>query len=193
MRDVLAIRLTFLVTVALGATHGTAIAHCDAMDGPVIVAAKQALVDEDLTSVLRWVNAEDESSIEVIFAQTLKVRALGDEARELADRFFFESLVRIHRASEGEPYTGLKPAGGIDPAVRLADEALASGSANQLLTAIQSYAARGIEERFARARETLARADDSVAAGRDFVAAYVEFVHYVENLHVAVVGSGHEH
>ena len=40
------------------------------------------------------------------------------EARELADRYFFETLVRIHRAGEGAPYTGLKPAGrDLGPAV----------------------------------------------------------------------------
>ena len=192
MHKTLYIRCLLLVVV-LGTFHGTSVAHCDALDGPVIIAARQALADENLTPVLRWVHKEDEAAIETVFAQTLKVRELGDEARELADQFFFESLVRIHRASEGAPFTGLKPAGEIDPAVQLADEALADGSAEQLIAAIQSHTASGIEERFAHAREAWAMADDNVAAGRAYVEAYVVFVHYVENLHQAVVGAGHEH
>jgi hypothetical protein len=35
---------------------------------------------------------------------------------------------------------------------------------------------------------TTAKADESVEVGREYVKAYVEFVHYVEGLHLAAVG-----
>lgn len=46
----------------------------------------------------------------------MAVRAKGKEAQELADMYFFETLVRIHREGEGAPYTGLKPGEAVEPA-----------------------------------------------------------------------------
>jgi hypothetical protein len=87
---------------------------------------------------LIWVEDKDEAEIRTAFEQTLAVRALSTQARELADRFF-ETLVRVHRAGEGEPFTGLKPAGrDLGPAIAAADEAVRVGSVeavNRLLTA----------------------------------------------------------
>jgi hypothetical protein len=117
------------------------------------------------------------------------VRGLGPEARELADSYFFETLVRIHRAGEGAPFSGLKPAGAVDPAVALADKALEAGSAAKLSAALANHTAEGIQDRFERAAAAKKHAADSVEAGRAFVAAYVEFTHYVEALHQAVVGA----
>src|SRR5512146_166140 len=107
----------------------TAVAHCDTMDGPVVKAAQLALRAGDATPVLKWVPKADEAQIRALFERTLKVRALSPEARELADNYFFETLVRVHRAAEGEPYTGLKPAGTeVEPGIALADKALQMGS-----------------------------------------------------------------
>jgi hypothetical protein len=103
------------------------------------------------------------------------------------DNYFFETLVRVHRAGEGEPYTGLKPAGTeVEPGIRLADKALETGSADELIRKVTSEVADGIRQRFARAQEANRHADQSVKAGREFVAAYVEFIHYVENIYQAL-------
>ena len=88
-----------------------ALAHCDTLDGPVVKDARAALDAKDLTPVLKWVEYEKEGEIREAFQHALAVRALGPEARALADRFFFETLVRVHREGEGAPYTGLKPEG----------------------------------------------------------------------------------
>ncbi len=62
------------------------------------------------------------------FQKTLTVRKLNPEAKELADMYFFETLVRIHWAGEGEPYTGIQPAGrDLGPAIPAADKAIAEG------------------------------------------------------------------
>jgi Family of unknown function (DUF6448) len=88
-----------------------AFGHCDTLDGPVIGLARKALEAGNVNLVLPWVRAEDERELRRAFEHALAVRKLGAEACELADTHFFETLVRIHRASEGAPYTGLKPAG----------------------------------------------------------------------------------
>jgi len=160
-----------------------AAAHCDTLDGPVVAAAKQALESGDVTPVLKWVSASSEAEVRDAFTKTLVVRTKGPEAKELADMYFFETLVRLHRAGEGAPYTGLKPAGSeLNPAVAQADKALESGSDDAVVALVTKAVEAGIRERFAHVAEAKKHADESVEAGRAFVAAYVEFVHYVERL-----------
>ena len=117
---------TALVAAALSLTAlaapSPAAAHCDSMDGPVVRAAREALAAGEVTGVLIWVRPEDEPQIRQAFDRTMKVRSQGGEARELADLWFFETLVRIHREGEGAPYTGLKPAG-YEPPPGIAAEA----------------------------------------------------------------------
>ena len=160
------------------------LAHCDTMDGPVVVAARLALEKGDVTPVLQWVRPADEKEIRELFGKTVTVRQKGADARELADRYFFETLVRVHRAGEGAPYTGLVPAGTpVEPVIALTDQALAAGDADRLANAMAGHVDEGIRRRFTRAAEARKRADESVAKGREFVAAYVELTHYVERLH----------
>ena len=101
----------------------------------MIKAAQKALETGNGNPVLMWVQRQDEAEITEAFQKTLAVRQLSPEAKELADRVFLrETLVRIHRAGEGAPYTGLKPAGrGLGPAIPAADQALEAGSAESLL------------------------------------------------------------
>lgn len=161
-----------------------AAAHCDTLDGPVVVDARIALEKSNVTPVLKWVRKEDEAEIRAAFAEALAVRGKGAEAKVLADRYFFETLVRVHRAAEGAPYVGLKPAGEeLGPAVSGSDKALESGSVEGLVKLVTEKAASGIRERFQRAAEKKKRSGDSVEAGREFVAAYVEFMHYTERLY----------
>ena len=109
-----------------------------------------------------------------------------DLFRELADRYFFETLVRLHRAGEGAPYSGLKPAGrDIGPAIPLADKAVASGIDTELATFVAKEASRGVHEKFADLQRKRNFRPDDLAAGRNYVASYVAFVHYAEGLHQA--------
>ena len=170
------------------------IAHCDTMDGPVVKDAMLALDKGDVTPVLKWVSKDGEQEIRDVFSKTFVVRSKGAEARELADRYFFETLVRVHRAGERAPFTGLKP-GGTDPgpAVTAADKALESDSSEALVKIITEKVAAEIRERFARAAETRKHASQSVDAGRQFVRAYVEFVHHAERLYADAAGqAGHD-
>jgi len=168
-------------------------AHCDAMDGPVVTEARQALEKGEVAPLLKWVHQDQEREIRQAFSQTLKVRQKGEDVKEMADRYFFETLVRVHRASEGAPYTGLKPAGTFaGPGVQEADKALETGSVDELVKKVTKHLEHGIRERFAHASESRKHAGHGVEAGRKFVAAYVNYVHYVKELYLAAKGAhGH--
>lgn len=167
-------------------------AHCDTVDGPVVKTAQMALDTGDVTPVLKWVSIKDEKAIRVAFQNTLMVRRLGEKARMLADGYFFETLVRIHRAGEGEPYTGLKHGMDVDPAVALADKAIEIGSAEKLSDVLTAAIDKSIKDRFGRVIETSKHASESIEAGREYVAAYVGFTHYAESVH-NLVKKGTEH
>lgn len=181
------------IVILFSVLSGNAFAHCDTLEGPVVQTARIALDKGDITPLLKWVQPDDEGEIQAAFKNTLAVRAEGAEARKLADKYFFETLVRVHRAGEGAPYTGLKPGAAVDPAVVLADEALETGSVDRLVDVLTKAMADGIRERFQHARESRGRADDSVEAGRDFVEAYVIFTHYVEGLHATIKANADHH
>jgi hypothetical protein len=164
-------------------------AHCDTLDGPVVSSAKIALEKGDITPVLKWIRSSDEKEITEVFQKTLAARKSGPEAKEIADRYFFETLVRIHRAGEGAPYTGLQ-AGPAEPIIAAADKALDTGSIDNVIKHISSAVSEGIKKRFNETLERKKHADDNVAAGRKFVEAYVDFTHYVERLHSDALGQG---
>jgi hypothetical protein len=183
----------FGIVLLCTALSKNAFAHCDTLDGPVVQTARIALEKGDVTPLLKWVRPDDEKEIKAAFMKTLTVRKQGDEAKKLADKYFFETLVRIHRAGEGEPYTGLKPGEAVDPAVALADKALGIGAVDKLVNVLTNAMANGIRERFAKAYENQKHADDSMAAGREFVESYVIFTHYVEGLHGLIKGGAAHH
>lgn len=181
------------IWIAVWAVPNISSAHCDTLDGPVVATAKTALEKGDVTPVLKWVRKDDEKDIQKLFEKTLAVRKQGKEAKELADMYFFETLVRIHRAGEGAPYTGLKAAGTVEPSVAAADKALEAGSADKLVNMVTEAVAHGIRERFLHTLEAKKHAEHSVEAGRKFVEAYVEFTHYVERIHMNATTKGAHH
>ena len=168
-------------------------AHCDTLDGPVVKAAIIALEKGDVAPLLKWVRAGEEKEIRDAFNKAIAVRAKGPEAKELAEMYFFETLVRIHRAGEGAPYTGLKPGETVDAAVALADKALENGSVDKLVDVLTEAMSQGIRERFQHVLQAKKHADESVAAGREFVGKYIVFTHYVEGLHGIIKGHGGHH
>jgi len=167
-------------------------AHCDTLSGPVIQAARKAFDQGKVDPVLKWVKSDDEAQVQKAFELARKVRTLGPEASALAESFFFETLVRIHRAGEGAPFEGLMPDSSIPPVVRKADAALESGEVSDLADRISSHVKREVETRFKNAWEKKQAADDSPEKGREFVEAYISFVHYVEGIHEMTMG-GHAH
>jgi hypothetical protein len=160
-------------------------AHCDTLDGPVVAAARNALDTRNVNLVLVWVQKTDERAIRDAFQKTLNVRKAGGDAKLLADGYFFETLVRIHRAGEGAEYTGLKPSGTIEPAVAAADKAIETGRLQALAKIITERTEAGLHEHFEQVMAKKEYSPNDVEAGRAYSSAYVEFVHYAERLYDA--------
>ena len=182
------LRKTLMAGFALAAALGfvaPASAHCDTLDGPVVGAARNALDGGNVNLVLVWVQKNDEAEIRKLFQQAQNVRKAGGEAKELADRYFFETLVRVHRAGEGAAYTGLKPAGVVEPPVAAADKAIATGKPQELTKLISARVEEGLHGHFDRVMVKKRYDADDVEAGRAYASAYVEFVHYAERLYDA--------
>ena len=159
-------------------------AHCDTMDGPVVAAARKALDSNNVNLVLVWVQKRDDAEIREHFDKTVAVRKAGGQAKELADMYFFETLVRIHRAGEGAGYTGLK-SGPVEPSIAAADKALESGKLQEVAQIISKRTEQGLHRHFEDVMKKKKYNPNDVAAGRAFAGAYVEFTHYVERLYDA--------
>jgi hypothetical protein len=180
------------LSAALLFAAGPASAHCDGEDGPVIKSAQQAIDTGNVNRVLIWVQASDQAQIKDAFRKTLDVRQLNPTARKLADDYFFETLVRVHRAGEGAPYTGIKPAGrDLGPAVVAGDKALETGSVEPLANLLTQAVHKSVGGQF---KDVIAKKNfkaDDVAAGREYVKAYVGYIHSVERIYEATEGPAH--
>ncbi len=170
--------------------------HCDTMNGPVVKSAVKAFESGNVNLVLVWVQKKDEAEIKKAFAKALSIRTLNSEAKEFADNYFFETLVRIHRAGEGAPYTGLKPAGSEpEPGIAAADNAIEKGSVDELMKNLTETVHHGVHEQFSHVLATKNYRPDDVEAGREYVKAYVVFIHYAERLYQSALSpaEGHHH
>lgn len=179
---------------AIGLLPLWAVGHCDGLDGPLVTLARKSLETGNVKLVLPWVQEQDESEIRKAFDATLSARKAGPAARDLVDTYFFETLVRVHRAGEGAAYTGLKAAGrDLGPAIPAADRALVDGSIDRVIKIVTDAAAAGMRRHFERAASRKDYDRDDVEVGRDYVEAYVAYVHYVERLYGAAVSAAHGH
>lgn len=174
--------------------------HCDSLDGPVVTAARQALEAGNVDLVLPYVPADGEREVRAVFDQVMPVRALGSPARDTADRLFFETVVRIHRAGEGESFTGLKPAGTpVGPVIPLAERAVEQGSAAQLADFLATALREELNRRLGRISDLAVDRGRSVADARRYVEGMLDFEVYSHHLYQALhagnhhEGDGHQH
>lgn len=166
-------------------------AHCDTLDGPVVGAGRAALAGGDLNPVLAWIQPTGEAEIRAAFAKARAARQGGKAAREVADTWFLETVVRVHRAGEGAPYTGLQPAGGpVDPAVAAVDAAIAANDPRAVEKLLTDTVRAALHDRWTRLAAQRKPGSD-VAAGRRWVAAYVPLVHWAEGVRAAASAAGH--
>ena len=172
-------------------------AHCDALDGPVATAALEALEAQNVNLVLPYAPASAEAELSAAFDQAVAARASEPAAKAVADRYFVETAVRLHRAGEGAPYTGVQPAGmDFGPAIPAAERALETGDAKALEALLAEEVRHAIREQLAEAtakgsasKEPNTHAD--VAAARERVSAEFAFIGFVEGIHRAIEGAGH--
>jgi len=188
------IKFSILFLVILFSSFNYTYAHCDGEDGPVITAAKKALDEGNVNLVLIWVKQNDEKEIKDLYEKTVSLRKVSPEAKEIADKYFFDTLVRLHRAGEGASFTGVKPAGyNNDPSVLSADKTIESGSLKELYKMISEEVHNGLHHSFEKVESLKNYNKDDVEAGRRYVAAYVSFLHYAEAVYNTAKHTGEKH
>lgn len=173
--------MPFLFFTGLLITSQTSLAHCDTKDGPVVADAIKAIEQNNINYVLKWVQPAHEKDINDAFVLTMKVRALSPEAEKLADNYFFETLVRIHRSGEGVPYTGVKPSGTpVDEKILAPDKSIALGNLSPLNDLVPKDKLAELKKRFDRVMSLKKFDVNNVQAGREYIEAYVQFFHVAE-------------
>jgi hypothetical protein len=167
--------------------------HCDSLDGPVVRAARAALEHEDVDVVLPYVHEPGEATVREAFDLAVKARAQGLEAREVADRYFFETVVRVHRAGEGAGFTGLKPAGlDVGPVIPIAERALETGTVDELVDFLCRAVSDEVADRFKAATDAKEHAAEGIVAARRYVTAMLGLQVWSHRLHAAVHAPAHE-
>jgi len=175
-------KMIALLALALLLSPTHVFAHCDTTSGPVVESARAALKSGQIAPVLKWIKPEYEPELKAAFERTLKVRGKDAEAQEFADTYFLETVVRLHRLGENAGFTGLKNEPP-EPIIQMAENAISEQSADKLSAALARHMDKELRRRFNAVIAKKAHADDSPAAGREYVAAYVEFMHFLEELH----------
>lgn len=167
--------------------------HCDSLDGPVVRAARAALDREDVEIVLPYVHEAGEAEVKQAFDLVVKARVQGADAREVADRYFFETVVRVHRAGEGAPFTGLKPAGlDVGPVIPLAERAIEQGDPDELAGFLSAVVRDEVTARFAELTDLKAHAGEGLGAARRYVSATLGLQVWAHKLHAAMHAAAHE-
>lgn len=166
--------------------------HCDSLDGPVVTAARRALALGDVDQVLPYVPADAEDEVRVAFARALPLQTGEQAAAALAQLWFFETVVRVHRAGEHAPYTGLKPAGlDVGPAIPLAEKAIESGDLEEVYRLLAADLHTELTHRLGHVRQLATDKDTSIAAGREYVQAMLGFQVYANQVYQALHSDPH--
>lgn len=187
------IKLLVVVIISLViAFPFTSSAHCDSYDGPVIKDAYKALETSNVNLVLKWISKEQEPEVIILFNKTSKLKNGDKEIYQVVEKHFLETLVRLHRETEGAPYTGLKPAGTTKKIVVLSDKAIDSKSADDLVLKLNGHIEKVVREKYNLVSALYIEKDKSAEKGREYVKAYVDYTHTLEALHdILERGGGH--
>ena len=168
-------------------------AHCDTRNGPVSSAAREALATNNVNLVLIWVKKQDEASIKEAFQKTIALRKINPQVQQAVDNYFFETLVRIHRAGEGVAYTGIKDSAEVEIPIAAADEAIEKNSLTDVMKLLNEAISKGVNEKFNAVISKRSYDKNNVEAGREYVESYVLFMHYVEAVYNAATHSTSGH
>jgi len=166
--------------------------HCDTMDGPVVKAAIKALDTENVELILPFVHKEGEEEIKKAFEKATKARKQGSDAKEVADMYFFDTVVRVHRAGEGAPFTGVKPAGlDVGPVIPLVEKAIETGSADEVSIFLCEAVRQEVKEKLDKVNELRTNAEKSVEDAREYTEAILGFQVYSHKLYKSIKADPH--
>lgn len=167
-------------------------AHCDSYDGPTIKDASKALETNNVNLVLKWITSDQEKEIIPLFNKTYALKSGDKEVYDIVEKLFFETLVRLHRETEGAPYTGLKPAGTTKTIIQLSDQAIEGKDIDELLEKLNNHTGKVIREKYEKVAVLDKVKNDSPEKGREYVKAYVDYTHTLEAIHdIIEQGGGH--
>ncbi|MDT8393636.1 MAG: DUF6448 family protein, partial [Bacteroidales bacterium] len=140
----------------------------------------------------KWITAEQEKEIISLFNKTYALKSGDKEVYAIVEKHFFETLVRLHRETEGAPYTGLKPAGTTKKIIQLSDQAIESKDIDELLGKLNNHIKQVIREKYEKVVSLDKVKNDSPDKGREYVKAYVDYTHSIEAIHdIVEQGAGH--
>lgn len=168
-----------------------AFAHCDSYDGPVIQDALKALNQKDVSYVMKWIDKDQEAEITKLFNKTVGLKNSDIEIYSIVEKHFLETLVRLHRETEGAPFTGLKPAGSTTPIIQMADKSIEDKEIDSLLSNLDKHIQKVIKEKYEEVNALSKVKDNSTTEGRAYVEAYVDYTHTLEAIEGALEHGGH--
>lgn len=167
--------------------------HCDALDGPVVNAARRALATGDVNIVLPYVKEDAEDEVKRAFERVAGLVSEGSSARDVAELYFFETVVRLHRAGESAPYTGLKPAGlDVGPVIPIAERAIETGSWEDLADLLCRAVRDEVEKRYWHLKELEAEAGRGLPYEREYVQAMLGLQVWSHKLNKSIYAAPHE-
>jgi hypothetical protein len=165
--------------------------HCDTLDGPVVTAAKKALESGNVKFILPFVPKEGESEVIRTYEKVITVRK-DPSASEIADLYFFETVVRIHRMGEGAPYEGLKPAGLSEgPVIPVAEKAIETGSPDELVKTLSNMVREEVTHRLEHVMHLKLDKEKSVEDAREYVEAMLGLQVWSHSIYERIRGAAH--
>lgn len=166
--------------------------HCDSVDGPVVTAARDALVSADVDVILAYVPAEGETEVREAFDRVLPLHTADGPGADVARQWFYETVVRLHRAGEHAPYSGLKPAGlDVGPVLPLAEKAVESGDVGDVYRMLAADLHTELVHRLDRVSRLATNKGDSVTSARAYVHAMLGFEVYANQVYQALHAESH--
>jgi hypothetical protein len=120
-------------------------------------------------------------------------RKAGPEARQVADSYFAETVVRLHRAGEGAPFTGLKPAGlDVGPVIPVAERAIETESVGELVSLLSDTLHHEAKQRFDHVMELKERSGQGLQEARQYTEAMLGLQVWSHKLDLTMKAAAHE-
>lgn len=111
----------------------------------------------------------------------------------MADRWFFETVVRVLRAGEGAPFPGLKAARlDVGPVIPAAERALDAGSADELTQLLCGMVREQVDARHVHAMALKEHAREGVAAAREYIEASLGLQVWAQSLYKQAIADPHD-
>lgn len=166
--------------------------HCDSLDGPVVKAAIKALKSGNVDVVLPYVPKEGEQEVINAFEKVIQIRNTGADVKDVADRYFFETVVRVHRAGEGAAFTGLKPAGlDVGPVIPLAEKAVETGDTQELTKILCDAIQAEVQGKSDRVQQLKIYTEGPVDKAREYVSAMLGLQVWSHKLYQSIKAPPH--